>query len=398
MISALAIIALFLTVYLFIRDMGDQQVISSRFDSHYRLFHAETVVQHEYIAKPETIWKVLTTLEDYCLWFPGINRLLPIVDTPRYVHRFSFDRFLFEPGAFIKIRQRSFLPWFRGRIMGMEPNKKLELEMSFSPVNKEIVSFQINLTPSGASEVICKRSSQGFFSFLTTWGFTNHGSSILHNLAHILPDDQTDGKEAKDETAKDTGPQLSRETIIAQAVQAGFDGNMDLINAIPDKPTRGLAKAALLRSKRLGSMPDNLVKALAAEPVAAPITAPATSTGGLPAFASNEDLIAFVVNKALDGDMDPINNIPEKPLRGKAKAAMIKAKRTGERPVMPDVPDAFVPTPLTAPTEDESEEELITRLVDAGAQGNMDEINALDNKVLRGKIKSAVFRAKRAAK
>jgi len=28
----------------------------------------------------------------------------------------------------------------------------------------------------------------------------------------------------------------------------------------------------------------------------------------------------------------------------------------------------------------------------------MDEINALDNKVLRGKIKSAVFRAKRAAK
>jgi hypothetical protein len=110
-------------------------------------------------------------------------------------------------------------------------------------------------------------------------------------------------------------------------------------------------------------------------------------------------LIAFVVNKALDGDIDPINSIPEKPLRGKAKAAMIKAKRTGERPAMPDVPDAFAPPPpLTAPAEDESEEELITRLVDVGAQGNMDEINALDNKVLRGKIKAAVFRAKRAAK
>jgi len=145
-------------------------------------------------------------------------------------------------------------------------------------------------------------------------------------------------------------------------------------------------------------MPDNLVKALAAGPVTAPITAPATSAGGFPAFASNEDLIAFVVNKALDGDMDPINSIPEKPLRGKAKAAMIKAKRTGERPAMPDVPDAFASTPPTAPAEDESEEELITRLIDAGAQGNMDEINALDNKVLRGKIKAAVFRAKRAAK
>jgi len=237
-----------------------------------------------------------------------------------------------------------------------------------------------------------------FFSFLTTWGFTNHGSSILHNLSHVLPDDQIDSKEIKDETAKDTGPQLSRETIIAQAVQAGLDGNMDLINAIPDKPTRGLAKAALLRSKRLGGMPENLVKALAAGPVAAPATAPEASSGGLPSFASNEDLIAFVVNKALDGDMDPINGIPEKPLRGKAKAAMIKAKRTGERPTLPDVADAFASTPLTAPAENESEEELITRLVDAGAQGNMDEINALDNKVLRGKIKAAVFRAKRAAK
>ena len=77
---------------------------------------------------------------------------------------------------------------------------------------------------------------------------------------------------------------------------------------------------------------------------------------------------------------------------------MIKEKRTGERPAMPDVPDAFASTPPTALAEDESEEELITRLIDAGAQGNMDEINALDNKVLRGKIKAAVFRAKRAAK
>lgn len=398
MISALAIIALFLTVYLFILDVGDKQVISSRFGSHYRLFRAETVVQHEYISKPETIWKALIALENYHLWFPGIHKLLPIVDAPRYVHRFSFDRFLFEPGAFIKIRQRSFLPWFRGRIMGLEPNKTLELEMNFSPINKEMVSFQINLTPSGSSEVICKRNSQGFFSFLTTWGFTNHGSSILHNLSHILPDDQIDSKEIKDESAKDMGPKLSRETIIAQAVQAGLDGNMDLINVIPDKPTRGLAKAALLRSKRLGSMPDNLVKALAAGPVATPAAAPEASSGGLPSFASKEDLIAFVVNKALDGNMDPINSIPEKPLRGKAKAAMIKAKRTGERPTMPDVPDTFASASTTASVENESEEKLIMRLIDTGIQGNMDEINALDNKVLRGKIKAAILRAKRTAK
>ena len=44
-----------------------------------------------------------------------------------------------------------------------------------------------------------------------------------------------------------------------------------------------------------------------------------------------------------------------------------------------------------------SESELIERLVAAGVEGNMDEINALDNRVLRGKIKAAVVKAKRAA-
>jgi hypothetical protein len=94
--------------------------------------------------------------------------------------------------------------------------------------------------------------------------------------------------------------------------------------------------------------------------------------------------------------MDPINNIPEKPLRGKAKAAMIKAKRTGELPPMPSIPELAVPTP--ASDKQETESELIARLVDAGVTGSMDEINALENKVLRGKIKAAIIRAKRTSK
>lgn len=40
----------------------------------------------------------------------------------------------------------------------------------------------------------------------------------------------------------------------------------------------------------------------------------------------------------------------------------------------------------------------MARLVEAGIKGNMDEINALENRVLRGKIKAAIVRAKRAAK
>ena len=41
---------------------------------------------------------------------------------------------------------------------------------------------------------------------------------------------------------------------------------------------------------------------------------------------------------------------------------------------------------------------MIERLIAEGLEGNMDEINALDNRVLRGKIKSAIVKAKRAAK
>ncbi len=396
MIIALAIVALLLTVYMFIRDAGNPQVISSQFHSYYRPFQAETIVQHEYISKPDMIWKALTALEDYCLWFPGVNRMLPIVDTSRYVHRFSFDRFLFEPGAFIKIRPKSFLPWFNGRIMGVETNKKLELEMRFSPINKETVSFEINLTSSGSSEVVCTRNSYGFFSFLTTWGFADRGSKILHNLGHFIPEDKSAIKENDSASIKDVGPQLSRETIIAQGVQAGIDGNMDLINAISDKPTRGMAKAALVKAKRVGKMPENLIEALKVGPIA---SAPdSVHIGSLPLFKNNEDLIAHVVNKALDGDMDPINSIPERPLRGKAKAAMVKAKRTGEKPLMPDVPDG-PPSAVTTPSVgEESEEALIARLVESGTKGNMDEINALENKVLRGKIKASIVRAKRATK
>ena len=43
----------------------------------------------------------------------------------------------------------------------------------------------------------------------------------------------------------------------------------------------------------------------------------------------------------------------------------------------------------------EPEEELITRLVADGVKGIMDEINALDNRVLRGKIKASIVREKR---
>ena len=49
----------------------------------------------------------------------------------------------------------------------------------------------------------------------------------------------------------------------------------------------------------------------------------------------------------------------------------------------------------TPSTETETTEEIMTRLIPLGLDGNMDEINALEDRVLRGKIKAAIVRAKR---
>ena len=43
----------------------------------------------------------------------------------------------------------------------------------------------------------------------------------------------------------------------------------------------------------------------------------------------------------------------------------------------------------------ESEDEMIERLVAAGVGGDMEEINALESRVLRGKIKAAIVKEKR---
>jgi len=289
--------------------------------------------------------------------------------------------------------------------MAIENNKQLALEMRYSPVHKEIVVFNLDQTPKGTS-VTCRRSSRGLFSWMTLWGFTNTKSKILDNLGYFIPDEIDDKKKAET-TAQDSGPQYSREAIIARAVQAGLEDNLDLINAIPDKPTRGMAKALLVQTKRKGGdMPDRFIKALAEKPVdgvasgSTVDTAGPDSGAGLPSFANTDDLIAFVVNKALDGEEDPINTISDKPTRGKAKAMLVKIKRGSiERPPMPDdIPatsPSFSPTADQGLEENESEDALIARLTEAGIKGNMDEINALDSKVLRGKIKAAIVKAKR---
>ena len=409
MLLILSISVFTIVTTLFILDMNKDQNMNSNISTYFDPLFSETIVTHNYAASPEFVWQEITTLSDYNFWFPGILRILPVVDSDRFVHKYSFDKFQLAPGSTIKVRPFSLSPLFSGRILSVRENQKLSLEVRFNPVHKETIVFDLEKIPEGTS-VICKRSSKGIFSWMSIWGFANNKSKILDNLGYLIPEEDqlTDDQSS---AADDVGPQYSREATIARAVQAGLDGDMDIINAIPDKPTRGMAKAMLVQTKRKGgSMPEHLVKALSEEPTegnkAPKQQKVETSNQGFPNFDNQEDLISFVVNKALDGDDEPVNAIDDKVTRGKAKALLVKIKRGAvERPDMPNVKDekTVVENQDTTASDNSndsnanSESELIERLVAAGVEGNMDEINALDNRVLRGKIKAAIVKAKRAA-
>ena len=414
MILIIAVVAFLLVTTFFILDASQDQDLSSEISTYLTPFFTETIVKQSFASTPELIWGALTQLSDYNFWFPGVLRLLPVVETDRYVHKYSFDQFKFAPGSEIRLRPFSLSPTFKGQITAIENNKQLAMELRFNPLHKETVIFNLEPTAEGTS-VTCRRSSRGLFSWMTLWGFSKNKSKILENLGYFIPEQIIEEK-ADDSSLKETGPQYSREAIIARAVQAGLDGNVDLVNAIPDKPTRGMAKAMLIQSKRKGNvLPEHLVKALSEEPSEAKPTtkkesAPSDtpSNGLLPAFENKDDLVAYVVNKALDGDDEPINAISDKPTRGKAKAMMVKIKRgTVERPEMPvasqdpssskSEKDTVAKLASEEVSNDkESDDEVISRLIAAGLDGNMDEINALENRVLRGKIKAGIVKAKRA--
>ena len=166
----------------------------------------------------------------------------------------------------------------------------------------------------------------------------------------------------------------------------GMENNMDFVNAIPEKPIRGMAKAGIVKAKRSGITPPIPDK---------PSGGVASATGGGIDALSSKEIVALLVNKGLDGDMDTVNAHKDKVNRGKAKSMIVKIKRgTFERPPMPQIPEASSGNTDAGETEDQ----LIERLIAKGLEGDMDEINALDNRALRGKIKSAIVKAKRAVK
>ena len=394
MLLTIATIAVLIVLVLFIWDTNSGHETQSNIRSFYRPFYAESSVSHEFLSTPTAVWKTLTTLDSYSSWFPQVSRLLPDVKTQRYVHQFSFDQFRLMPGAKLLLRPNSWSPLYQSRVVVVDENKEISFDLKYSPFFREYVVFALEPQPYGTTET-CRRTSRGLFSFLSLWGLSNTKSKILDNLGYFIPDEKTKEGRQENNGATAQAPALSREATIAQAVQAGLDGNMDLINAIPDKPTRGLAKATLIQTKRKGgALPELLQKALSEAPTVVPTK---QQSEGTSPFSNQEEQIAYLVNLTLDGNDEALNAVPDKVIRGKTKAMLAKIKRGAlERPPMPEA--SVEPAPEASLEEQENEEQLIIRLVKAGVEGNMDETNSLDNKVLRGKIKSAIVKEKRAKK
>ena len=350
-------------------------------------FVGESIVKHHFSTTKEIMWKMLTSLNMYNVWFHGIQRALPVIDIDRYVHKYSFTRLDLVPGSFFKIRPRTIAPYFKCRIMTLEKEKEFGFTFRTSPLNSEYVHFTIEETEFGVW-VTCKRTSKGLFSFLTQFNWPAR-SHILQKLDTIVPkvEFKTEEDEAGsgDSGANQFGGFASRQDYIDYGINMGLEGNMDFVNAISEKPIRGMAKAGIMKAKRIGITPRKPDKP-------AGDTAP-PSGGGITAL-SPEDMVAYLVNKGLDGDMDTVNAHTDKVTRGKAKAMIVKIKRgTIDRPAMPEIPEATSGSEAAG----ETDEQLMERLIAKGLEGDMDEVNALDNRVLRGKIKAAIVKAKRAA-
>jgi len=369
--------------------------------THWKPFAGESFIKHHFSTSKEIMWEMLTSLEMYNVWFYGIQRALPILNEKRYVHRFSFTHFDIKPGSYFKIRPKTVAPYFNCRIMTFEKEKEFGFTFQTTPFYKEFVQFTINETKQGVW-VTCRRNSKGLFSFLSQYNWLAK-SNILQNLDNIVPKlefEDNDQSMASDTLSTNTAKSntknlglnnilgLSKDDMVAYLVNKGLDGDMDIINSQDDKVIRGKAKAMIIKIKR-GSC-DRPVMPSIPNATNPPLDSSSTQAG-LGAL-SKDDMIAYLVNKGLDGDMDIINSQDDKIIRGKAKAMIVKIKRGAlDRPHMPIIHD----NDNSSTNKGEGDEDLMERLISAGIQGEMDEINGLENKVLRGKIKAAIVKAKR---
>ena len=359
-------------------------------------FKSESLVRHHFSTNKEIMWETLISLDMYNVWFYGIQRALPISDNKRYVHRYSFNQMDMKPGSMFKARVSTLAPYFKCKIMTMEKEKKFGFYFRSSPLLEEYVLFTIEESDLGVW-LTCERKSSGPFSVLSQFNWPKK-SKILQSLDEIIPKIEQKTDLTEDTSAINQAQvsiaggidALSKEDLVAYLVNKGMDGDMATVNDCKSKVARGKAKAMMVKIKR------GTVERPPMPEIPQAGAAPAATGGGVDAL-SKEDLVAYLVNKGMDGDMATVNDCTNKVARAKAKAMMVKIKRgTVERPPMPEIPQAGAAPAATGGGVDAlSKEDLVAYLVNKGMDGDMATVNDCTNKVARAKAKAMMVKIKR---
>ena len=91
--------------------------------------------------------------------------------------------------------------------------------------------------------------------------------------------------------------------------------------------------------------------------------------------------------------MDSVNACEDRIIRGKAKAMIAKVKKgTAERPL----PSAELESKSESKTFDSlSKDDMIAVLVNKGLDGDMDSVNACEDRIIRGKAKAMIAKVKK---
>ena len=144
-----------------------------------------------------------------------------------------------------------------------------------------------------------------------------------------VSDKNTDKHDTSDNLFED------RNQMAAYLVNKTLDGDNNIIKSTSDVYARAKAKALLIKINK-GTDERPAMPEVGTAPASNQAADQNKSTAKSVAL-SNEDIIATVVNQALDGDEGPLNELTDKVLRAKSKSLIMKInKGTAERPAMPD--------------------------------------------------------------
>lgn len=394
-------LALFFLIYYFVRKTTAEQNLDLDYSVEFHPRRTTVSATIDIEAPPELIWKTLTDMSNYRLWLPWIHRLrVTNGSVDRWAHKHSILKYNMKVGSRFKIQPFFGAPYTDCRFITIDPEKTLAMEMRFFPFNREVVTF--TLSPfKNCVEVAYISENNTLLNFITASMFSWQGKDVLRNLSQTLPD--VDLKEDATETVATTPKFVIDDNFLNALIAKAYAEGADILNGISEKVIRGKAKSGLVKAKRAEKPPETTSDAATAvNQFLSGGTAPAApATSSEPTVHVPEDVrISQYVIQGLDGDDDIINAIDDRVFRAKVKSALIKAKRTGERPELPqDTPPLggeSAPAATTAPPPQAIDEDTLVNTYVANAmKGDEEAIASIEDRILRAKVKSALVKAKR---